>query len=201
MKQYKLKINKTDVKEIDLSSISHYQLSDGSDFSEAGIEAYKLYAYISTLVNNCNILEVGTSFGRSALALAFNENNKVLSFDILEQGASKIQRSNLKCVIANFMEYNIDWKTIDIIMIDVDPHDGIKERHFLEYLKNQKWEGLLILDDILPNWPVIIPGADPTAMNNWWNEISEEKYDLSDVGHFSGTGLVNIGNRFNVEIC
>ena len=59
----------------------------------------------------------------------------------------------------------------------------------------------LILDDILPNWPVIIPGADPIAMNKWWNEISEEKYDVSDIGHYSGTGIVNIGNRYTIEIC
>ncbi len=201
MKHYKIKIEKSAVKDMNLSDISHYQLADGADFSEAGIEAYKFYAYISTLVNNCNILEVGTRFGRSALALAFNEKNNVLSFDILEQGASDIKRSNLKCVIGNFMDYGIDWNDIDIIMIDVDPHDGIKEREFMEYLKNQKWEGILILDDILPNWPVIIPGADPVAMNKWWNEITEEKYDVSDVGHFSGTGIVNIGNRFEIEIC
>jgi len=37
-------------------------------------------------------------------------------------------------------------------------------------------------------------------MNNWWNSLEDEKYDLSDVGHFSGTGLVNLGTNWSVEI-
>ena len=59
----------------------------------------------------------------------------------------------------------------------------------MQYLYDQKWEGLLILDDILPNWPKNVPGADPVAMNQWWNQITEEKYDMSEIGHFSGTGI------------
>jgi hypothetical protein len=99
------------------------------------------------------------------------------------------------------MDSDIDWNSIDIIMIDVDPHDGIKEREFVDFLYNKNWKGILVLDDILPNWPVIIPGANPVAMNEWWMSIEEEKYDVSDIGHFSGTGIVNIGNKFKIEIC
>jgi hypothetical protein len=196
-----IKIVKEDVKKIDLSPIECYTLRDGADFSEAGIEAYKFYAYISTLMTNATIVEVGSRFGRSGLALAFNEDANVISFDILEQGASEINRSNLLFIIGDFMNSNINWDLVDVIMIDVDPHDGIKEREFMKYLYDQKWEGLLILDDILPNWPRIIPGADPVAMNEWWNSITEEKYDVSEVGHFSGTGIVNIGNKFKIEVC
>ena len=43
-------------------------------------------------------------------------------------------------------------------------------------------------------------GADPVAMNIWWNRIDDEKYDFSDVGHFSGTGLVNLGSKFEIEV-
>lgn len=198
MKQ--IKINKEDVKNMDLSSISHYQIIDGADFSEAGIEAYKLYAYLSTLIDNGKIIEVGTRYGRSAVALAFNPTNEVLSFDILEQGASQIKRDNISFKIENFMEASIDWDGVDIIMIDVDPHDGIKEREFMDFLTSKNWEGLLVLDDILPNWPVMLPGADPVAMNDWWNSLEGEKFDVSDIGHFSGTGILNIGNKFKVEI-
>jgi len=38
-------------------------------------------------------------------------------------------------------------------------------------------------------------------MNNWWNELQYEKYDVSDVGHFSGTGILNIGDKFTIELC
>jgi hypothetical protein len=37
-------------------------------------------------------------------------------------------------------------------------------------------------------------------MRKWWDEIQEEKYDVSDVAHSSGTGLVNFGNKFKIEI-
>ena len=196
-----IKIVKEDVKKIDMTPIEHYVLRDGANFSEAGVEAYKFYAYLSTLLNDSIIIEVGSRFGRSGLALAYNENNTIISFDILEQGASEIKRPNLLFKIGNFMNSAIDWSSVDVIMIDVDPHDGIKEREFVQYLYDQKWEGLLILDDILPNWPKNVPGADPVAMNQWWNQITEEKYDMSEIGHFSGTGIVNIGKKFTVEIC
>lgn len=199
MKQ--INIDKTKVKEMDLSSFSNYGLIDGTDFSEAGIEAYKFYAYLSTLIDSGRILEVGSRYGKSALALSYNLLNDVVSFDILEQGASNLERDNLKFVIGNFMEADVDWENVDIIMIDVDPHDGIKEREFMDFLTSVKWEGILILDDILPNWPIIVAGADPQAMNDWWNSIEYEKYDVSDVGHFSGTGIVIIGDKYKINIC
>lgn len=196
-----IKIEKDKVKQMDLTELEKYSIVDGPDFSDAGVEAYKFYAYLSTLVNNTKIVEVGTRYGKSALALSYNPSNKVISFDILEQGASQIQKDNINFVIADFTQVGGDWSTVDIILIDVDPHDGIKEREFMKFLYSIGWEGILILDDILPNWPRIIPGADPVEMNNWWNSLTEEKYDVSDVGHFSGTGIVLMGNKFSVEVC
>ena len=201
MKPYKIKIEKEQIKSLDLNPYEQYTI-ENDGFSIAGIEPYKLYAYFSTLVNDTNIVEIGTRAGRSAVAFSYNENNKVISFDILEQGASTIQRKNIEFVIGDFMQSNLDWSKVDIIMIDVDPHDGIKERIFLDFIKNTiKWEGILLLDDILPNWPIFMDGANPVEMNNWWNSLEDEKYDLTDVGHFSGTGLVNIGKKFEIEIC
>jgi predicted O-methyltransferase YrrM len=196
-----IKIEKDKVKSMDLTELEKYSIVDGPDFSEAGIEAYKFYAYLSTLVNNTKIVEIGTRYGKSALALSFNSSNKIISFDILEQGASQIKKDNISFVIGDFTQAEGDWSKVDIIMIDVDPHDGIKEREFISFLYSVGWEGILILDDILPNWPVIVSGANPVEMNNWWNSISEEKYDVSDIGHFSGTGIVNIGSKFTIELC
>lgn len=199
MKQFKIK--KQEVKNIDMSILNEYDIVDTPGFSEAGQQAYKFYAYLSTLLDDLTILEVGTRYGKSAVSLAYNEKNKVITYDILEQGASRIKKENLECRIGDFMEDpNLNWDDIDIILIDVDPHDGIKERVFLEFLESKKWEGLLLLDDILPNWPKIIPGADPQAMHEWWNGLTYEKYDVSDVGHFSGTGLVVMGDKCKVVI-
>lgn len=200
MTKRKIKIEKQKVKDLNLDYLEPLAI-ETNGFSDAGTEAFKFYAYMSTLVNNTTIVEVGTRVGRSALALSHNETNKIISFDILEQGASDIIKDNILFVIGDFMSYSVDWDSVDMIMIDVDPHDGIKERVFYDFLKNKiQWEGLLILDDILPNWPANIMGADPVAMNIWWNSIEDEKYDTSDVGHFSGTGLVNLGSKFEIEV-
>ena len=50
----------------------------------------------------------------------------------------------------------------------------------LDFLIDNNWHGKLLLDDINLN----------QEMKNFWNGISHEKYDLTDIGHWSGTGLV-----------
>jgi predicted O-methyltransferase YrrM len=153
------------------------------------------------LVNNKIILDVGTRDGLSALAFSYNLNNKVISYDLVEQGASNIKKENVEFKIMDFRsDKSLNYKDIAVIMIDVDPHDGIQEKEMFKFLKDKNWSGLLILDDILNNWPIAIPGANPQEMNNWWNSIEEEKYDVSHVGHYSGTGIVNLGNKYKITI-
>jgi len=65
------------------------------------------------------------------------------------------------------------------IMLDTY-HDGIFEREFYSYLQLINWKGMLLLDDILLNDP----------MKEFWNDITEEKYDITNVGHATGTGIV-----------
>ena len=86
----------------------------------------------------------------------------------------------------------IPWNEVSIIMIDVDPHDAIQEPKMLEFIKNTGWNGLLILDDIGYMFP---------NMNAWFSTIEEEKYELSSlIGHYSGTGVVNLGKLYEIEI-
>jgi FkbM family methyltransferase len=194
-----VRINKKDVANIDLSPLKQFGGSDEALNAKAGVEAYKFYAYISTLINNGHIVEVGTRHGDSALALAYNDSNKVTTFDIFDWKPT-IKKDNIEFVIGNFMEHGIDWKNVDIIMIDVDPHDGIKEREFMTFLEDVGWKGILILDDVLDNWPCAIPGANPKAMNEWWNGLPYEKWEVSDVAHYSGTGIVNVGYKYKIEV-
>ena len=61
----------------------------------------------------------------------------------------------------------------------------------IDYLVNIGWEGLLLLDDIMfEQYPV---------MQKMWYDLPYEKYDMTPVGHYSGTGLLNIGNKFELE--
>ncbi len=65
------------------------------------------------------------------------------------------------------------------IMLDID-HSGKTEKEILDFLVDNNWHGHLLLDDIYLN----------NAMKDFWNNITLEKYDLTHIGHFSGTGLV-----------
>jgi predicted O-methyltransferase YrrM len=194
-------IEKDNVSSVDLSELLKELPHDQDEFTQMGGNPYSFYAYVSSLINNKTILDVGTRRGLSALAFSYNKFNKVISYDLQEQGASNIKKENIEFKIMDFRnDESLDYNNIDIIMIDVDPHDGIQEREMLKFLKDKDWHGILILDDILNNWPVIVPGANPQEMNNWWNSIEEDKYDVSDVAHFSGTGIVNLGNKYKVTI-
>jgi hypothetical protein len=46
------------------------------------------------------------------------------------------------------------------------------------------FKGRLFLDDIHLN----------PAMKCFWNSISETKADITDIGHWSGSGLVDFGH-------
>jgi hypothetical protein len=85
----------------------------------------------------------------------------------------------------------IDWDKVKIVMIDVDPHDGVQERIMMEWLRKKEWKGILLHDDIGPDWPLT------EAM---WNEIQEEKFNVTDMAHYTGTGLVNFGDAYEISI-
>lgn len=149
-----------------------------------GNSPFKLYAYLSTLFNDKIILDIGTEYGNSALSFSYNESNKVISYNIIEQGASNINKENITWKVMDFRNDNtIDYDNVEIICIDVDPHDGKQEVEMIQFLKDKKWSGILLLDDIHKD----------DQMDNFWNSLdfSEEvKYDISHIGHSSGTGVI-----------
>jgi predicted O-methyltransferase YrrM len=156
-------------------------------FEKSGKEHYRLLAYISSLYNNTNIIDIGTYKGFSALALSKNKNNKIHSYDI----SSEIEIEYLKnhTDLCNNIEFKIEnilseEKLIlssPFIMLDT-AHDGVFENIFINFLIEINWNGLLLLDDI----------HEYPALTEMWNKVQFEKYDLTNKGHWSGTGLINI---------
>jgi len=188
----KIKIDKNKVREIKFDSIAEYLPHYQDEFKEMYNDPYSLYAYVSTLFKNKVILDVGSRYGLSALALSYNNLNNVISYDVVDTIQSNIKKDNIEFKIMDFRnDSSLNFQQIPVIMIDVDPHDGIQERQMMSFLHEKNWTGILLLDDISNTWPEI---------NKWWNEIEYEKYDLTDIGHFSGTGLVNFGNKHTIEI-
>ncbi len=186
----KIEINKEDVKALDVSHLRDLSLNS-NDWLPAGQSEYRFYAYMSTWFNNTTILDIGTRTGGSALALSYNPTNKVRSYDLVEQGASQgIKKDNITWNIGDFMEdEDIDWDNVSIVMIDVDPHDGSQERVMMDWLREKGWKGILMHDDIGPGWPDI---------QLMWDEIPEEKFDVTEIAHMSGTGIVNFGDAHEI---
>lgn len=161
----------------------NYKLNHNWYILESKKEHYRLLKYISNLINNTNLIDVGTYRGCSALALSDNCSNTVYSFDLTEQPEIKnIIKDNIVFKIEDITKNNENYnllKASPFVMLDTD-HDGTFEHIFYNYLKKINWTGVLMLDDIYLNDP----------MKNFWDMISEEKYDITCKGHFTGTGLV-----------
>ena len=186
-----IKLDKDAIKTLDVSHLAEQSLNS-NDWLTAGQSEYRLYAWLSTKFNNTTILDVGTRTGGSALALSYNDKNKVISYDLVEQGASSgIKKDNITFKVQDFREDDtLDYDNISIIMIDVDPHDGTAEEEMFEYLEEKGWKGLVLLDDIGPQWPEI---------EDFWNRITFPKINVTEIGHMSGTGLVNFDEKHNIS--
>lgn len=175
---------KTELAKIDLVPISKEQ--DVYQYREylvriAGIEHYQLLAYVSMAYSGETIYDIGTHYGNSSLAMAYNPDAKIVSYDIEMTLRVKNKPTNIDYRIGDFTK-NPDVLKSPFIFIDVDPHDGIQEKAFHEYFLATGYKGLVMWDDI-----------NLVDMNPWWNSVTEpsvRKVDLTAVGHHSGTGLI-----------
>lgn len=150
----------------------------------AGEEHYRLLAHISNQLPNGSIVaDIGTSMGLSALALSINEKIKVISYDILDTSkyTSKMAtRPNIEFIIKDALTDIDKIKSSSVILLDIDPHDGIQEKAFIAKLEEAGYKGLVFCDDINLN----------DGMKSWWAGIKQEKADVTAYGHWSGTGVI-----------
>jgi len=146
--------------------------------NQSGTEHYRLLMYVSTLYNNEIIFDIGTNKCMSALALSYNKSNRIKTFDIVRILPENPIVDNIQYILGDSTKDN-DLQKSPIIFLDVN-HDGEYEHIFYQNLIDIKWKGILLLDDIHLNEP----------MRNFWNSITEEKYDITNIGHWSGTGMV-----------
>jgi len=181
-KRYRLE--RSQISQIDLTRFSKYVANQQHRkyfFDVDFKEHYRLIAYLSTLFEDANIFDIGTNLGYSALALSFNPKNTVVSYDIVEckQLHCMAELTNIQYRIGDVIR---DGRLAGapLIMLDTD-HDGVFENRLYTYLKENNYQGLLFLDDIHLN----------QAMRDFWNSISEAKADLTDLGHWSGSGIVD----------
>jgi hypothetical protein len=186
--EMKIQIVKEDVKSLNVDLLKYLAL-DTNSWLEAGESKHKLYSYLSTLISNSVIVDIGTDVGGSAVALAHNPTNKVITYDLVYKCADRIGQPNVIWKIENFVEdTSLDFDSIKIIAIDVDHEDEL-ELQIINYIRSKNWKGILLLNDI--NHPEI---------QKIWNDIPDQKFDLTDIGDKTGTGVVNFGNKYEIAV-
>lgn len=143
-------------------------------------EPYKNYAELSLQNDNQLIIDIGTYRGFSAFSFASNKKNKVHTFDITDYIEIELPE-NVEFHLKDGLDIpNELLNKANIILLDVDPHDGIQEYPILDHIIKSGFRGLLIVDDVNLN----------DGMKSFYNSIKYEKEIV--YWHHSGTGLVKI---------
>jgi hypothetical protein len=157
---------------------SEYQ---GYFMSKSGQEHYRLLSYISQNDDLIDILDVGTLKGCSALAFSVNSKNKVRSFNVGNEFDLNYTPLNAEFIIDNVLNGNYNSVILGSKYIMLDTyHDGTFEKEFYDHLVSINYKGYLLLDDIHLNF----------EMERFWGSITKEKYDITNIGHLTGTGVV-----------
>jgi len=167
-------------------------------YAEPGIEHHRLLSYLSTMFEGKTLIDIGTHLGDSALALSYNEDNRVLSFDVVDLvPAHRRKRANVTFCQADLFDLATrdKWRdtllTSALIFIDIDPHEGTREYALLDWLFRNEYSGLIVLDDI---WYF-------KAMRDqiWYRIEDRQKLDVTHIGHWSGTGIVSFSEEISCE--
>ena len=141
-------------------------------------EHYALLSTISQQYRCVKIYDIGTYQGLSAVALSANPSNLVISYDIGNYVEVK-RPDNVEFRVGNFYT-DFDMLNSPLILFDIAPHNGKDERIFVDHLMRVGYKGTVIFDDIYFN----------DEMKEFWNSVTQEKYDITHLGHWSGTGIV-----------
>lgn len=147
-------------------------------YAPPGTEHYTLLTALSHCFSDSVIFDVGTFRGSSALALSSNQNNRVVTYDVSDLITHDLPE-NVEVKIGDYKE-DAELLTAPLIVFDVDPHDGVLEQELVDFLVANNYQGVVVFDDINLN----------EDMQAFWASLTQEKYDISDKGHWSGTGIV-----------
>lgn len=179
-----LKLTKEAINNVDMSRELPY-IGDSETLSyyhaDAGKEHYKLLIYVSQELKPKLTFDVGTCRGASALALS-NGSKKVVSYDI-QDGLNLPNRTQLTTIEFIIGDVLTDDRLItsDLILLDAW-HHGVFEKRFVNYLVDNDYKGILLLDDI---------HLKDSGLPEWWKNLKHpRKYDITKYGHGSGTGML-----------
>jgi len=191
----------TKIAEKDLQCLFQYVHEEKcKNFLTKTKEHYRLLNAFSDMFHDEILMDIGTFKGLSALSLALNHQNKVIT-------VNKEKRSNflgkpiedgfpIEVVTENILSVRDNEELADnikksaVVLLDIT-HNGKDEQDFYEFLLEIEYKGILIADDIY-----LKRNGD---MEGWWNSIKEKKFDLTEYGHWSGTGIVDFSNKLEIK--
>mmetsp|Transcript_20788 Transcript_20788/g.57474 ORF Transcript_20788/g.57474 Transcript_20788/m.57474 type:complete len:360 (-) Transcript_20788:113-1192(-) len=189
-----------------------------------GREHYTLLHYLASTYGRTDcrhLVDVGTRFVASSLALAAAAGHMVVTVDLpgsterrlAFRGRTQpawidavreapgvvgpIQFKNVRLLEISTEDFTALMSTW-LISLDTyhKPRTAPFERAFLERLRSLSFQGLLLLDDIHLN----------DEMKEWWTELQEHAtewgyraFDITHIGHYSGTGLLDFSGTVVVE--
>ena len=151
-----------------------------------GEEHYCLLGHLSrSLAPGSVAVDIGTYWGHSALALAVNPDVRVVTFDLVSRELGRMP-PNVDVVVGDVTspEHADLLRRAALVVLDVDPHDGVQESQIYQHLKDVGFRGTLVCDDIRLN----------NGMRGFWAGIRGGR-DVTQHGHCTGTGLVDFSAR------
>lgn len=185
-----------------------FQLPASIDVKEyqdvPGKEHYRMLEFLSqNYLKNKNsnvIIDIGTHRGSSALALANNNQNMIYTFDIVDKISYCKQAfpNNIVFCYDDLFDESVfeDKKELilkaPLLFIDVDPHNGSMENAMYDTLKKYNYQGVVVWDDI---------HYFKEMKEIFWNKVPHsEKFDVTHIGHWSGTGITSFDKKKLVEM-
>jgi predicted O-methyltransferase YrrM len=158
---------------------------------EAGQNHHQLLAYLSwQLPDGSKVFDLGTQYGASALALSYNPNVLVTTYDVNSYIPRDVRSfrdvSNITGVIGNCFDYISNFTDAMIVFLDISPHNGEDERRVLRMLLECNFKGILVCDDINLS----------DEMRSFFSDVTLKKYDVTHYGHWSGTGIIVFDEDF-----
>lgn len=178
-------------------------------------EHYRLLACLASQCPPGALLaNFGTLYGYNALALASGADaggppREVITIDArdhiamhttdiigVDLSATPTPKTlpGVRCVVDPDMGLGADRALIErvareamIVVVDIDPNDGVRERALIQELVRLGYRGILVLDDIHLN----------ASMKALWDTLSAPvKLDLTHLAHWSGTGVAVMDPEF-----
>lgn len=151
---------------------------------------YKFYKWLGHQTDDQLILDLGTRKGTSAVAFADNRRNMVMTYDNRRYDfkGQWDDRDNLRYEVLDVMALAPEcYDNAAIIHLDLW-HDGDTESRWLETLDRSAFSGILIMDDAFHRkFP---------KLNTVYLGIPRRKLILpTDIGHFTGTGIILYGDQ------